>query len=66
MKSGEWEEQLEIQLMLDLYLRFKKLEHLLNDITQACQDTKLEGKIKECEDLLVKINDNKLSQEDSE
>ena len=57
---------MEIQLLLDVYLTFKKLEHLIYDIVRAGSDLELAKNLEECQDVIQKAKEGKLSQEDSE
>ena len=57
---------MEIQLLLDLYLIFKKLEHKIYDITRASSDPVLERNLEECQDIIQKVKEGTLSKDDSE
>lgn len=57
---------MEIQILLDLYLIFKKLEHKIYDITRASSDPVLERNLEECQDIIQKAKVGTLSKNDSE
>jgi len=57
---------MEIQILLDLYLIFKKLEHKIYDITRASSDPVLERNLEECKDIIKKVKEGTLSKDDSE
>ena len=57
---------MEIQILLDLYLIFKKLEHKIYDITRASSDPVLERNLEECQDIIQKVKEGNLIMDDSE